>query len=140
MVLAPAGRTPLEEPPVKEGDEKEEKGFYDAYSIDQIGQDIKYWLPSILLKPETAPRDFIKGLGWQKEISKGIVVALFDLKIPSDSVKPNIGVDEVKDMISKVSKQDSASEIKFDLVKIEPDNDKGEWNLRIKKTTSNRSV
>lgn len=138
MSLAPAGRTPTEEP-VKEVEEKG-TGFYDAYPIDQIGQDIKPWLPKILLKPETALRDFIKGLGWQKQISKGTTVALFDLKIPADSVKPNIGVEMVKQMVTQMGKEGSPIQTKYDLVKMEPDDAKGEWNLRIKKTTSDRSV
>jgi hypothetical protein len=139
MALAPAGRTPSEEPQVKEDAEKG-TGFYDAYPIDQIGQDIKSWLPKILLKPETALRDFIKGLGWQKQIAKGTTVALFDLKIPSDTVKPNIGVEMVKQMVTQMGKEGSPIQTKYDLVKMDPDDAKGEWNLRIKKTTIDTSV
>lgn len=138
MALAPAGATPSEKP-IKEAPEGD-MGMYDAYPIDQIGQDIKEWLPKILLKPETAVRDFIKGLGWQKNLGNGTSVALYDLIIPSDSVKPNIKVDLVKQMITQQSKQGSPISIRFDLVKMVPDDTKGEWNLRIKKTVTDTSV
>lgn len=136
MALAPAGGTPSETP-VKESDVG--TGMYDAYPIDQIGRDIKPWLPKILLKPENALRDFIKGLGWQRDLGRGTMVAMYDLRIPSEAVKPNISVDLVKQMITQQSKAGTPIQTRYDLVKMEPDEIKGEWNIRIKKTITDTS-
>ena len=136
MALAPAGRTPSEEP-VQEEQKEQGQGFYDAYPIDDILQDIKPWIPTVLLKPETALRDFVVGLGWQKKIDDNTTTAMYDLKIPSSMVKPNVGVDQVKDLIQKAGKAGTMNQFRYNLVKMEPDAAKGIWNVRIRKTTAN---
>ena len=135
MALAPPGRTPGETPM------KEEKGgLYDAYGIDEISEDTKNWLPKIMRKPETAVRDFVRELGWKKDLDNDTTVALYDLKIPGSMVKPNIN----QETIRKLLEQDSANpkpgqkmgSTRFELVKCEPDQKKGEWTVRIKKVIS----
>ena len=139
MALAPAGHTPTEEPVREQEREQRGTGFYDAYPIDAITQDIKVWLPNLLIKPETALRDFVKGLGWQRNLGRGTSVALYDLKVPSNTIKPNTGAEKVKAAITGAGKQGSAIDVKYDLVKIEPDEAKGIWNIRIKKTITDKS-
>ncbi len=134
MALAPAGKTPTEEPL------KEEGGYYDAYPIDNIAQDIKAWLPSILLKPNTALRDFVTGLGWQKDLGHGTSVAMFDIKVPADIIKPGNNVETLKRLVSQSGKQESTIDTKYDVVKLDPDEAKGEWNIRIKKTMKDKTV
>lgn len=133
MALAPAGHTPSEEPLKEAG-----VGFYDAYPVDEIAQDIKGWLPAILLKPGTALRDFVKGLGWMKDLGKGVSVALFDLKIPADSIKPNVNAETVKQAVAQTGKQESNFDTKYEVTKLESDAPKGVWNVRIKKTTTGK--
>lgn len=132
MALAPAGHTPSEETPMKE-DMKNNK-HYDAYPIDAIAQDIKAWLPPILKKPETALRDFIKGLGWQTEYGHGKSAALYDLKIPTDMVKIKLTPELLQQIIFQTNKTDGTISIQFEVVKAEPTADESEWMVRIKKT------
>ena len=134
--ISPLGNTSSEEP-IKE---EHISGLYDAYPIDAIAKDIKSWIPSILIKPETILRDFIKGLGWQKDLGRGTSVSMFDLKIPADSVKKEIGVDQVKNMVRQSGNHGGTIDTKFDIVKMEPDDVKGIWNIRIKKTMTDKSV
>jgi molybdopterin converting factor small subunit len=132
MAQAPMGNTPSEQPL------KETKGYgyYDAYSIDNITQDIKPWLPSLLIKPETVLRDFIRGLGWQKQLNNETNIAMFDLKIPFNSLKSPINSMEVEKILFEVSKID----IKYNLVEMEPNETHDEWNVRIRKTMTNKSI
>jgi hypothetical protein len=134
MAQAPAGNTPSEQP-VKEN---ESVGSYDAYAIDSISRDIEPWLKTILRKPETAMRDFIKGLGWLKDLGRGTVVTMFDLKIPSESLSKKITPDEVRNMLARSSKTGGTIDVKYDLVKMEPNDTNDEWKIRVKKTMTNR--
>jgi hypothetical protein len=132
MIQAPAGRTPAEEPVT------EDKGLFDAYPIDSIVEDIKRWLPEVMLKKDTAPRDFVKKLGWQKDLGRGTSVALFDIKLPVDMVNPNLNLKIVSDMLSKVSVP--VGQVKYEAVKMEPNEEKTDWLLRIKKTMTDKGV
>ncbi len=133
MGLAPATAAKSERPM---DEAQTQEGLYDAYGMDEIINDIKGWLPSILIKPETAPRDFIKGLGWKKDLDGNTSVALFDLKIPGNMVKPNTAQEKVTKMVSEKSDETS----RFEVVKLVPDESKGEWTIRIKKTTTGKKV
>ena len=134
MAQAPAGNTPSEQP-VKEN---EGKGFYDAYSIDEISKDVEPWLKTVLHKPETAMRDFVKQLGWQKDLGRGTKVAMFDLKIPSDSLSKKITPDDVGNMLIQMGKSGTTVDVKYDLVKMEPNETNDEWKIRVKKTITNK--
>ena len=112
---------------------------FDAYSIDAIAQDIKPWLPKILSKPNTALRDFIKGLGWQTEYGHGKSVALYDLKIPVDAIKSGVKQSIIHQLLSQVSR-DGTITIKFEINKMEMDKEKNEWQIRIKKTMTDTSI
>lgn len=126
----PTNTSSVEQTPSEPVKEEKSEGYFDAYSIDTIVRDIKDWLPKILLKPQSNLRDFVKGLGWQKDIDSKTSVALFDLKIPADSVKPSINSSHVKELILQSNTKDAV----YSLIKIEPDENKGVWNIRIKKT------
>jgi hypothetical protein len=135
MALAPAGQTPSEMA-MDENKDKDE-GLYDAYGVEEIAEDTKGWLPEILLKPKTALRDFVKGLGWKKNLDDRTTVALYDLRIPGSMVKPNINQETIKKLIEQDSAKPKPGQAtgttRYEVVKCEPDTKKGEWTLRIKK-------
>lgn len=138
MALAPAGKTPSETA-MDEEKRNQGEGLYDAYGIDSIAQDIKGWLPQLLLKPGTALRDFIVGLGWMKDLGGGTAVAMFDLKLPGSMVKPNVNENTIREMLAQASANPKPGEkmgTRYELVKCEPDQQKGEWKVRIKKVIS----
>lgn len=114
-------------------------GHYDAYSIDAISDDIKSWLPSILLKPETAMRDFIKGLGWMKELDNGQSVALFDLKLAVNAMKVKLSEQLIQSLLEKINRHGTI-DTKFELVKFEPNEKKDEFLVRIKKTMTDTTA
>lgn len=138
MALAPVGQTP-QETPMKEG---QHDGLYDAYGVEEISEDLKTWLPEILLKPNTALREFVKGLGWKKDIDDKTKVSMYDLRIPGNMVKPNVNQETIKKLLEKaalapVIGEDSGKvHVKYEMVKLDPDKKKSEWNLRIKKVIS----
>jgi hypothetical protein len=129
MALAPAGDTPSEQP-MKEG---KSEGYYDAYSVDQIGQDIKPWLIHFLKKPETAMRDFIKGLGWMKDLGHGTSVAMFDIKIPTNALRSKLTLDILEQALAKITKEGTIR-TRFNVVEMKPNETKDGWNIRIRKT------
>jgi hypothetical protein len=136
MALAPAGATPSETP-MRE--DKDADGLYDAYGIDEISRDIKGWMPKLLKKPETQLREFVKGLGWKKNLDNKTTVAMFDLRIPANMVKPNNNEQTIRDMLAQESanpKPGEAAGTRYELIKCEPDQQKGEWKVRIKKVIS----
>lgn len=137
MALAPAGNTPSENP-MKE--DKATQGYYDAYSINSITDDVKKWLPSVLKKPENSLQDYVAELGWLKQITPEIQVAMFELKIPGREFRSGIKASDIKQMVQQSSKPGSTIDIKFEVVKFEPDKEKGEWHVRIKKTMTGKSV
>lgn len=129
-VASTVNGTPSEQEPMKE-ETRGENGYYDAYSIDNIAKDIEDWVPKILEKPGTSIRDFVKGLGWQRDLGNGTTVAMFDLKIPANAVKKNIPVNTISNLVSKSSK---LGNVYFKVVKMEPDDKKGMWLVRVMKT------
>jgi hypothetical protein len=137
MSLAPAGKTPQEAPM----DESAKGGLYDAYGIDEIAEDIKRWLPEVLVKP-TAMREFVKGLGWRKELDERTSVAMYDLRLPGSMVKPKVNETSLRKLLEKASmtpvigEKQGKSQTKYELVKLDADKQRGEWNIRIKKVTS----
>src|ERR1035441_2962013 len=136
MALAPSGKTPSE----SVLDEDANDGLYDAYGVEEISEDTKGWLPEILLKPKTAIRDSVKGLGWKKNLDNRTTVALYDLRIPGSMVKPNINQETIKKLIEQDSAKPKPGQkpgtTHYELVKCEPDTKKGEWTVRIKKVIS----
>lgn len=118
------------ESPLAEADTEKEKKEYDAYSIDNIIQDIS-WLPQILIKPKTAIRDFTKGLGWMTRNKSGKMVALFDLKFPKSEMKIDINNNTINAILKKVNTKSNGQ---FELVSISPNQEKNEFVVRLKKT------
>jgi molybdopterin converting factor small subunit len=133
MALAPPGQTPSEQPLDEEGDSKGQK-HYDAYSIDSIAQDVKSWLPKLLLKPNTAIRDFIKGLGWQAEFGHGINKAIFELKIPVNVLKPGVTQQTIQQILASISGKRGNTETIFTLKKMGLNDNKDEWGIQLLKT------
>lgn len=143
MSLAPAGATNPAQP-LKEEPEKPEVRC--AYSIERIITDIQEWLPKILNKPQTSMRDFIREVGWEKNLmhkvgwgensNKGITVILYEIIIPFESIKPGIKLSMVEQLISKQSRSENGKQLKFSLVTAKQEEEKDVWKLRIKKTIS----
>ena len=126
MIPAPVGKTPGEVP-VKEDASKPQ---YESYSIDNITQDIKPWFPKLLIKPETALRDFIPALGWMT-YENGNLIAIYDLKIPVNALNIKLNQQKLKqilDAMNNFSKKDN-----FTILKAELNETKDEWKVRIKK-------
>jgi hypothetical protein len=141
MAQAPAGAAPTaSDEPVKEGDGGGGAARYDAYPIDAIVQDVKSWLPRTLLKSGDAVRDFVKGLGWLKNLGHGKSVALFDLKVPIVNVSPNVSQDSLKKIIDRSSTRVGNWDTKYELMKMEPDTKREDYIIRIKKTMTNTGV
>lgn len=114
-------------------------GHYDAYPIDTIAEDIKGWLSSILDKPD-AMRDFIKGLGWLKEVGRGKSIALFDLVLPLKGVKVELNSEVLKKLLQSADKHGSTIDTTYCLVKAVPDEAKEEMLVRVKKTMIDKSA
>lgn len=113
--------------------------YYDAYSIDSIGQDIKIWLPRILLKPETALRDFIVGLGWLKNIGLGTSVAMFDLKLPLRGVKIPLTKEALAYLLQSANRTGKIS-TKYDIVSVTPDEHREDVIVRVRKTMKDETA
>lgn len=140
MTPAPAGNTSsaTSDRPMEE--ELSKNGHYDAYSIDTIEKDIKTWLPSLLVKPNTMMRDFTAGLGWMKDLGHGKLVAMFNLKIPRDALRVKLSPDIVKNILQKVSKHGSTINTTYELVKMDNNDEKQQWDIQIKKTMTDTSI
>jgi hypothetical protein len=139
MALAPA--TPAASAPALDEDGRNQgEGLYDAYGVEDISNDIKTWLPKLLLKPGTSMRDFVKGLGWVKDLGRGTVVAMYDLRLPGNMMKPNVNQTTIQNLLAQASVSPPPGQsigTRYEVVKLEPDQQKGEWTLRIKKVMSN---
>lgn len=138
----PMTPAPVGAPSMKEGAKKDKTvgtGHFDAYPIDTIAQDIKGWLPTILLKPEEAIRDFIVGLGWLKDLGRGKSIALFDLKLPLKGVKVPLNMQNLQKLVHSSDKHGTI-ETTYDLVKAVPDEAKEEMLVRVKKTMIDKSA
>jgi hypothetical protein len=139
MALAPSRPAPTQPMDEAEGP-NQGIGLYDAYGVDSISNDIKTWMPKLLLKPATAMRDFIKGLGWVKDLGHGTVVAMYDLRLPGSMMKPDTNQETIKNLLAKASVTPQPGQkqgTRYEMVKLDPDQKKGEWTLRIKKVMSN---
>lgn len=112
---------------VKEG----ETQTYDAYSVDDIYNDIKRWVPKILLNPEIELKDYINGLGWARGTDSGSKLVIFDLKIPVDNIKHGLTSNIIQQFMNKTAVNGS----QFQILKVEPNRNKDEFLFRIKKIT-----
>lgn len=139
MGLAPA--SPAKTPALDEVESANKgEGLYDAYSKESIANDIKAWLPGLLLKKPTSMQDFIKGLGWVKDLGRGTVVAMYDLRLPGNMMKPNVNQQTIASLLARASVKPQPGEkmgTRYEIVKLDPDQKTGEWTLRIKKVMSN---
>jgi hypothetical protein len=115
--------------PVKESG----TGHFDAYGTDAIAQDVRGWLPKLLKKPDTAMRDFIKGLGWLKNLEHGQSVAMFDLVLPSNTLKV-LPTKEVLTQLIQTANKHGAINTTYEIKSVKPDMKKGEVIVRVKKT------
>lgn len=136
MALAPVGNTPSERPLKEDGS----NGYADAYSIDAIVKDIKDWLPTFLKKPETSPRDFVRRLGWIKSAGKGKTKAIFDITIPDSTVRIKFTPDIMNKIVGKLGNKEGTIQTRFEVKKMEHDDVKDEWNIRLTKTMTDTTA
>ncbi|HOT88052.1 MAG TPA: hypothetical protein PLC59_00430 [Bacteroidales bacterium] len=136
MALAPAGQTPPETK-IKESENK--NNVFDAYSVDNIVEDVKQWLPVFFKNPETQIQEFIKKQGWKKKLDNRTSVAIFELQIPFDMVKTKINAQMIQDILKRnntISNPEKNERAQYSLVKFDPVLEEGKWIVRIKKTFS----
>jgi hypothetical protein len=126
----PIQRVGTPKAPVKESS----TGHYDAYPVDAIAQDIKGWVPQILLKPNTAIRDFVKGLGWLKNLEHGESVALFDLVFSINELKVKLTREILNKLVQSTNKTGGVITTTYEVKEVIPDHKTGEFTVRIKKT------
>lgn len=108
----------------------------DAYSKEAIAQDIKGWLPQILRKPDTILRDFIKELGWLKNLGKDGTVALFDLVLPAKELK----VKPTSEVLNQLIQTANKNGVTFEIKSITPNESNTEAVVRVKKTKKDSPV
>lgn len=131
MVPAPPGKTPSEMP-MKEGSDA---SHYDAYSTNEISKDVKNWLPELLIKPETELNEFIKKLGWAKDLGNGKSVAMYDIKLPVNELKGKLTPEYLRSMLAKTNlSETNTNNSKCDLISMKLNDGEDEWQVRIKKT------
>ena len=99
---------------------------YEAYSIFDITEDIKPWLPFLLKKQETPLKDLVKKIGWTDHKEHGVVVSVFELKIPSDMLRFQLDNKGLQNLFFN-----KAPLLK--LVKLEENKKEQYWDLIIKK-------
>jgi hypothetical protein len=100
---------------------------YESYSIDNIIEDVDSWLPLLLKKQETPLVDLVKKIGWTDHKEHGIVVSVFELKLPFSVLKyDNITNKELQNLF-----YNKAPTLK--LIKLEQNKKEQYWDLQIKK-------
>jgi len=99
---------------------------YEAYSIFDITEDIKSWLPLLLKKKETPLKDLVKKIGWTDRKEHGVIVSVFELKIPSNMLKYQLDNKGLQNLF-----YNKAPLLK--VVKLEENKKDQYWDLRIKK-------
>jgi len=112
---------------------EENTNRYDAYSIESIVDDIKPWAAKLMKDPRLGAREFVKALGWMRELSDGMsTVAVYDLLIPEDHLKLKLTDVLMKRVLQSVSRPQGNIQVGYELAKFEPV--KGAYKVRIKKT------
>jgi hypothetical protein len=122
--------------PVKESGE----GHFDAYPVDAIALDIKKWVPQILRKPDTAVRDFVKGLGWLKNLEHGQSVALFDLVFSTKDIRVKLTRDMLNKLVQSANKTTGVITTTYEVKEVVPNHQTGEFTVRVKKTMTDTSA
>ena len=123
---APPSPTLSPEQPVKE-----DKGIYEAYSIDEIENDIKPWMKLLIKNPKINVREFAKSLGWKKAGKNGNSTAVYDLTIPIEDARVKINEKNVNRVLERINK---LSGNKGKLIPIKFNDDDSCYKVRIKKT------
>jgi membrane-bound lytic murein transglycosylase len=124
----PAAPSPRPMPsPVKEDSNSDVR---EAYSINDIEADINHWIKSILKDTRISSREFVKSLGWKKTLSNGNAVAVYDIAIPSDSVRVKLNKKIIDSILQKLS-MSSKNNVNFQSIKFDDAEDV--YKIRIKK-------
>ena len=100
---------------------------YTAYSVDSIVEDISPWLPLLLKKKDTPMVDFVKKIGWTDEKGAGVIISVFEIKIPTSYLKFSLTKEALERFILNKTKQS------LKIVDLELDKDKAEYIIKIKK-------
>jgi hypothetical protein len=110
---------------------KEDKGIYEAYSIDEIENDIKPWMKLLIKNPKVNVREYAKSLGWKKAGKNGTSTAVYDLTIPVGDARVKINEKNINMVLERINK---LSGNKGKLIPIKFNNDDNCYKVRIKKT------
>ena len=120
---------PVQPPPSNISEEDDNNAYgkqYDAYSIDSIVDDVKPWLPLLLKKKETPLVDFVKKIGWTDRKEHGVIVSIFELKLPINELRFSLDRNGLQNLF-----YNKAPTLK--LAGLEEDKKNGLWNIKIKK-------
>jgi hypothetical protein len=110
---------------------------YDAYPIQSIIDDITPWAKILMRDTRIGAKDFVKGLGWMRELSNGQTIAIYDLFIPITALKTKLSQQTMGVILQKVSKPKGNIDVKFEVTNF--DAQREGYRLRIKKTMTEKS-
>ncbi|TRO56373.1 hypothetical protein E2P64_06040 [Candidatus Bathyarchaeota archaeon] len=110
---------------------KEDTGMYDAYSIENIVDDISPWVKRMLKDPRIGVREFVKALGWMKTLSDGRTVAVYDLTLPKEHLGIMLTQPNLERILKTMSGRRGNIDTTFQLAAFTPS--KESYKLRIKK-------
>jgi hypothetical protein len=113
--------------PIKETEEAGTKKQHAAYSIDSIVEDISTWLPPLLKKQNTPMVDFVKKIGWTDERDGGVMVSVFEIRIPTIYLKYKLEKQALENFILNNAKQSQK------ITDLELDKSIGEYVIQVKK-------
>lgn len=113
--------------PIKETEEAGAKKEHAAYSIDSIVEDISTWLPPLLKKQNTPLIDFVKKIGWTDEREGGVIVSVFQIRVPTIYLKYKLEKQALGNFILNNAKQSQK------ITWLELDKSTSEYVIQIKK-------
>ena len=76
-----------------------------------------------------------------KRPGRGTVVAMYDLRLPGNMIKPNVNRTTIQNLLAQANVSPPPGQsigTRYEVVKLDPDQQKGEWTLRIKKVMSSQ--
>ncbi len=135
MAYAPPGKTPTEES-LKEDSEENSKE-HTVFGIDEIELDVKEWLSTLLVKPDTTIKEFIPRQGYINHDEHGKSTAVFVLSVPKDMFKPGVTKDFFKQVLHSISKHGKIPEILYKLNSMNLNSTTDKWEIHIVKTIEN---
>lgn len=88
--------------PVKENN-TQDKAFQ-AYPIDYIMKDIQPWINILVKDPRNGTKNFIKSVGWMKNLPNNKKIIIYDLNIPVEDLKIKLNSNYINQIFNKISR------------------------------------